>query len=316
MERGLDPIKKSPFPLPTFDDTNGSSPNEEDPIQPEQNMRALNSENPPDAKNSIGDGPILEQQPRSEVCTVESGREISDDNTKTLTSSTNDGAMINTDITNQTINLIGTDYSKGVILALQKENENLKEKIAKLKNLLSRSASASKTVITELNATKGKFSQANATIARLTMRCENLANRPTHLDLLANFEARFDAAVLSIEKYKEVQSGIEDSGDASLVALGLGQNTGPHSSIDDLNERQKISNELYEAKSRIDVLFLRAAKLEKSNETLLNEREAIDKKCLSMQDEIRSRVQEEENLRKQLQSKAWELEEMQMEIGK
>ena len=208
----------------------------------------------------------------------------------------------------------GKDYSQGVISALQKENEALKEKVVKLKNLLSRSAAASKSVSTELNVTKGKLDEANANIARLTIRCESLANRPTHLDLLANFEARFDAAVLSIENHKDIQSGGENSGGTSHVSGN--QKVGSINIRDDEHEHEKVSNELYEAKSRIDTLLLRAAKLEESNEKLLNEREEIDRKLLSLQDEIRIRTDTEQNLKKQLQNKSWELEEMQIEIGK
>ena len=93
------------------------------------------------------------------------------------------------------------------------------------------------------------------------------------LDLLANFEARFDAAVLSIENNNDMQNGGEDSGDVSIRPKVV-RKEGIHD-MNEYNEHSRLIDELHEAKVRIDTLLVRAAKLEQSNENLINEREAL-----------------------------------------
>jgi len=204
----------------------------------------------------------------------------------------------------------GQGYAQGVIKALQKENEALKEKIGKLRNLLARSAAASKTVSVELNASKAKVDNLSATVSRLTARCESLSNRPTHLDLLANFEARFDAALLSIDKTSGGQPGGEDSYDNPNTL-----HSQPRGHVEDFEQREALYNELSESKQKLESLLQHAANLEESNEKLLTEREEIDQDLLKLKDEIRTKKFEERNLKKELQEKSYELMEMQMEIG-
>jgi len=192
-----------------------------------------------------------------------------------------------------------------VVSALRGENNGLKAKISKLKNLLARSATAHKTLSSELNLTKTKLDEANLTISRLTMRCDHLTNRPTHLDMLADFEARFDAAILSIEKTKE-QSGGEDSVDLSDVMRS--------STTVASDEHEKVAFELNEARLRIETLLQRAAKLEQINENLLDERESSDAKMVKLESELRLRRETEEQMKKDLQQKSYELMEMQLEI--
>jgi len=77
------------------------------------------------------------------------------------------------------------------VMALQKvlrENVTLKEKVGKLKSLLARSAKAQKEAKTELEATRRRHEEAVGEVRRLTARVDSLASRPTHMDLLADFE--------------------------------------------------------------------------------------------------------------------------------
>jgi len=77
------------------------------------------------------------------------------------------------------------------VMALQKvlrENVTLKEKVNKLKSLLARSAKAQKEAKAELEGTRRRHEEAVGEVRRLTARVDSLASRPTHMDLLADFE--------------------------------------------------------------------------------------------------------------------------------
>ena len=77
------------------------------------------------------------------------------------------------------------------VMALQKvirENVALKEKVAKLKSLLAPSAKAQKDAKVELEGTRRRLEESNGEVRRLTARVDSLASRPTHMDLLADFE--------------------------------------------------------------------------------------------------------------------------------
>lgn len=83
------------------------------------------------------------------------------------------------------------------VMALQKvirENVALKEKVAKLKSLLARSAKAQKDAKVELEGTRRRLEDSNGEVRRLTARVDSLASRPTHMDLLADFETNVSAA--------------------------------------------------------------------------------------------------------------------------
>lgn len=215
---------------------------------------------------------------------------------------------VNQDITvlEHNIKAVSDDINiQRVVSALKGESDGLKARISKLKNLLARSVTAHKTLSSELNLTKTKLDEAKLTISRLTMRCDHLTNRPTHLDMLADFEARFDAAILSIERTTE-QSGGEDSVNLSDVLRS-------NSTIAS-DEHEKVAFELNEARVRIETLLQRAAKLEQSNENLLDERESSDAKIVKLESELRLRREAEERMRRDLQQNSYELMEMQLEI--
>lgn len=81
---------------------------------------------------------------------------------------------------------------------LQLENSTLREKNDKLKSLLGRSAKAQRDAKHELERIKRLYESIKLENETLGMRVEALANRPTHMDLLADFEANFDRALLSV----------------------------------------------------------------------------------------------------------------------
>jgi len=85
---------------------------------------------------------------------------------------------------------------------------------------LGRSAKAQRDVKNELEQLKKLHEEIKRENERLERRVEVLANRPTHMDLLADFETNFDRALLAIGENKErnkrsSQSGGEDAAENS-----------------------------------------------------------------------------------------------------
>jgi hypothetical protein len=119
--------------------------------------------------------------------------------------------------------LLSNQLPQSSISALQsilRENATLKEKNSKLKSLLGRSAKAQRDVKNELEQLKKLHEEIKRENERLERRVEVLANRPTHMDLLADFETNFDRALLAIGENKErnkrsSQSGGEDAAENS-----------------------------------------------------------------------------------------------------
>jgi len=131
--------------------------------------------------------------------------------------------------------LLSNQLPQSSISALQsilRENATLKEKNSKLKSLLGRSAKAQRDVKNELEQLKKIHDELKRENVRLERRVEVFANRPTHMDLLADFETNFDRALLAIGENNErnkrnnsnsrQQSGGEDAAENS--SLGLDNN--------------------------------------------------------------------------------------------
>ena len=140
------------------------------------------------------------------------------------------------DLTTLLTNLLLTNQlPQSTISALQsvhRDNLTLKDKNSKLKSLLGRSAKAQRDVKNELEHVKKLCEELKVTNGRLERRVEELANRPTHMELLADFETNFDRALLALggsgssssennsaKKTKGGQSGGEDAAErhASLL---------------------------------------------------------------------------------------------------
>ena len=94
--------------------------------------------------------------------------------------------------------LLQKQLPQSSVTALQnllRENATLKEKNNKLKSLLGRSAKAQRDAKNELEGMKKLYESSKKECDRLEKRVEVLANRPTHMDLLADFETNFDRKV-------------------------------------------------------------------------------------------------------------------------
>ena len=116
--------------------------------------------------------------------------------------------------------LLQNQLPQSSVTALQnllRENASLKEKNSKLKSLLGRSAKAQRDAKNELEQMNKSYEAARAEADRLEKRVEVLANRPTHMDLLADFETNFDRALLSIGDKNDTsqQSGGENAAESS-----------------------------------------------------------------------------------------------------
>jgi len=191
--------------------------------------------------------------------------------------------------------------------AILKEHTALKEKVDKLKSLLGRSAKAQRETKVDFEASQKRLSQALREIERLNQRLEKLQNRPSHLDLLMDFESNFDKAILSVG-----QSGGEQTSAVAPLAPPAEQ----ESALDAM-----LMNELGEAKARIEKLeelnsamMSRSTQLESSSQTLQAERDAALQKVDRLQMELKMAKMEAEHASRAMQDKAASLEEMQMEI--
>ncbi|CAJ1966944.1 unnamed protein product [Cylindrotheca closterium] len=191
--------------------------------------------------------------------------------------------------------------------AILKEHTALKEKVDKLKSLLGRSAKAQRETKVDFEASQKRLSQALREIERLNQRLEKLQNRPSHLDLLMDFESNFDKAILSVG-----QSG----GEQTSASAPLAPPDEQESALDSM-----LMNELGEAKNRIEKLeelnsamMSRSTQLESSSQTLQAERDVALQKVDRLQMELKMAKMEAEHASRAMQDKAASLEEMQMEI--
>jgi len=199
-----------------------------------------------------------------------------------------------------------------------RENMSLKEKTAKLKALLTRSAKASK-------ETKFELEKASREVSRLNQRVESLADRPTHMDLLADFETNFDRALMSLH------SGNNDENGSASVGLQQqsGEDTRPttnqhypnHNMDDQENVSTLLLKEISQAKSRIEHLeslnsdlMKRSSQFNKQSEQHLSQLERQNLKMSNLQLELRMAKMETENATREMRAKAASLKEMQMEI--
>eukprot|EP00934_Nitzschia_sp_Nitz4_P005511 Nitzschia sp. Nitz4//scaffold4_size323378//6379//7881//NITZ4_000604-RA/size323378-snap-gene-0.397-mRNA-1//1//CDS//3329553231//5501//frame0 len=195
---------------------------------------------------------------------------------------------------------------QGVKVVLN-EVDSLKEKVDRLKSLLGRSAKAQRESKVELETCQKRLAQALRDVESLTSKLDKLQNRPTHLDLLMDFETNFDKALLSVG-----QTGGEDTAATPAVTPSQEQD----STLDSM-----LMQELGEAKARIEKLetlnstmMSRATHLETTTKTLEKERDQARQAMERMQMELRMAKMEAEHATRAMQDKAASLEEMQMEI--
>jgi|EP00979_Chaetoceros_neogracilis_P013747 hypothetical protein len=155
--------------------------------------------------------------------------------------------------------------------SILRESAMLKEKVAKLKILLARSSKASKDTKQENLEYKRLLDVAKKEVDRLNSRVEAMASRPTHMDLLADFETNFDRALMNLHS--------DEAPSAEMARQSVGQATEQN------NEEENVSNmlmaELNQTKGRIEhlesmntSLKKRSIQLEIQNGESMKERES------------------------------------------
>jgi len=188
-----------------------------------------------------------------------------------------------------------------------KEHSALREKVSKLKSLLGRSAKAQRESKLELEQCQRKLRECHVTVDTLSLKVEKLQTRPTHMDLLADFESNFDRALLS-KTVQQHQSG--------------GQDTSPQTTtMDEPAVDTMLLQELSECKARMDTLETlnantkqRSILLEQQLLALQREKEHSLHSIKSLQLELRMAHMETEHATRSLQDKTASVQEMQLEI--
>lgn len=110
--------------------------------------------------------------------------------------------------------------SSSSLQTLFREHEALKDKVSKLKALLGRSAKAQREAKVDLDGSNKKLESAIAENQLLRAKIDKLAARPTHMELLADFETNFDRALLSVGH----QSGGQDTSGTAMAAAAANAN--------------------------------------------------------------------------------------------
>jgi hypothetical protein len=206
-----------------------------------------------------------------------------------------------------------------VLLVLLKDHENLREKVSKLKELLGRSAIAQR----EGKATQRRLDSALQEIERLKSRIDKLSSRPTHMDLLADFEANFDRALLSVG-----QAGGQNTASSATAAANKASTTmttshdilatvdQPAPLLDGLlmQELDEYKQRLYKLEKLNTTLSHRAAHLEREARDIQRERDGLANKVSHLELEKKMAVMEADHAKRMMQEKAASLTEMQMEI--
>ena len=193
---------------------------------------------------------------------------------------------------------------------LQLENSTLREKNDKLKSLLGRSAKAQRDAKHELERIKRLYESIKLENETLGMRVEALANRPTHMDLLADFEANFDRALLSVgnssggntsSRGQQQQSGGEDAAEAryyssSTTTTTTTTNEGTTTTTPYLEDHPSSSTGgtttthllLLAAEQQLDEANSQIANLESIHATHQQRYDALEKSYLMLQKERKS----------------------------
>lgn len=101
--------------------------------------------------------------------------------------------------------------------AALRENVSLKDKVNKLKDLLTKSSKATRDIKAELHTHKTALDKAYEDIERLNSRVHLLSKRHTHLDWMADFEKNVERALWTVQN--QSQTGGEDPSSFSSPSL-------------------------------------------------------------------------------------------------
>jgi hypothetical protein len=203
-----------------------------------------------------------------------------------------------------------------VLLVLVKDHDALKQKIAKLKSLLGRSAKAQREAKVDVDATHKKLESALREVERLAHKLDKLANRPTHMELLADFETNFDRALLSVGNSQQQVGGEE-----TAPAMSGSSNAAAALEQEAVVVDQMLLQELNDSRARVEKLeSLNAALLHRSTHLEAEGKERrrawdeLSAKVSRLDLEKRMAVMEADHATKAMHEKAASLAEMQMEI--
>ena len=209
-----------------------------------------------------------------------------------------------------------SEHEKNCLKVLLTDHDALKDKIGKLKSLLGRSAKAQREAKIELETTQKRLQEATREIERLNEKVDKLATRPTHMELLADFETNFDRALLSVNQQAGGESTAAPTADAPSRGGSLTAADQESAVVDDL-----LLQELQESKQRNEKLeSLNAALLHRSSQLEIEakdrrrERDELQNRVTHLELEKRMAVMEAEHATKAMHEKAASLAEMQMEI--
>lgn len=204
--------------------------------------------------------------------------------------------------------------------AILRENVALKGKTQKLKNLLGRSAKAQSDLKQEVNTSKWKLDQAHKAIDKLNARMEQLANQPTHMDILADFEANFDRALLSMGGVPQEEDPYEDYDpnqmnaarfDSSALMVGPYQSGGedPSSSTttlditnNDYSTNTDIGRLHHDASSSSNDIQALLVELETKHEQMKHQ-ESLNSTLLAQSSKLETQVETQSHQIQSLQSK-------------
>lgn len=197
-----------------------------------------------------------------------------------------------------------------VLKVVVKDHDTQKEKIGKLKSLLGRSAKAQREAKVDLDATQKKLENALREIERLNKKIDKLANRPTHMELLADFETNFDRALLSVGSQ---QVGGEETAPTTSMTSTMEQESAvvDHLLMQELNDSRARVEKL---ESLNAALMHRSSQLEGEVKDRRRENDELSSKVSRLELEKRMAVMEAEHATRSMQEKAASLAEMQMEI--
>jgi hypothetical protein len=211
--------------------------------------------------------------------------------------------------------------SSSSLQTLFREHEALKDKVSKLKALLGRSAKAQREAKMESEAAHKTLDATMKENQRLSEKIEKLASRPTHMELLADFETNFDRALLSVGHLQHQTGGQDTSGAILRVESPIKE----RSTLDPLAGTAVVDSllmqELSESKQRLEKLeqlnsslVHRSAQLESNLNQAKVAMDELLNKIAMLELEKRMAVMEAEQATRAMQEKAASLAEMQMEI--
>lgn len=205
-----------------------------------------------------------------------------------------------------------TQKEVSALQGMMRNHASLLDRVTRLKALLGRSAKAQREAKKESEVTGKKLELAVREIERLSGKVERLANRPTHMDLLADFETNFDKALLSVGN---TQSGGQDTA-ANPVTPAIAAPTQSEAVVDSM-----LLQELAESQHRIErleslnaALLQRSSQVEAQTKELHREKEVAQQHLARLQLELRMSKMEADNATRAVQDKIQSLQEMQLEI--